>query len=50
MLPSPLQKKKGGIEDPKGAGVVSSGAELPPTPPATGSRKAPVASWGKPLP
>ena len=40
----------GGIDDPKGAGVVSSGAALPPIPPVTGSRKAPVASWGKPLP
>lgn len=33
-----------------GAGVVSSGATLPPIPPITGSRKSPVASWGKPLP
>jgi outer membrane protein assembly factor BamB len=41
---------KGGIDDPKGAGVVSSGVELPPIPPATGNRKAPVASWGRPLP
>ena len=40
----------GGIDDPKGAGIVSSGATLPPIPPVTGSRKRPVASWGKPLP
>ena len=40
----------GGIDDPKGAGVVSSGATLPPIPPLGGDRKKPVASWGKPLP
>ena len=40
----------GGIDDPKGAGVVSSGATLPPIPPLSGDRKRPVASWGKPLP
>jgi DNA-binding beta-propeller fold protein YncE len=40
----------GGVDDPKGAGVVSSGATLPPIPPLTGDRKKPVASWGKPLP
>ncbi|HET9340392.1 MAG TPA: PQQ-binding-like beta-propeller repeat protein [Casimicrobiaceae bacterium] len=40
----------GGIDNPKGAGVVSSGATLPPIPPVTGSRREPVASWGKPLP
>ena len=33
-----------------GAGAVSSGVTLPPIPPVTGSRKNPVASWGKPLP
>jgi DNA-binding beta-propeller fold protein YncE len=33
-----------------GAGMVSSGVVLPTTPPATGNRKNPVASWGKPLP
>ncbi|MFO1217204.1 MAG: PQQ-binding-like beta-propeller repeat protein [Burkholderiaceae bacterium] len=33
-----------------GAGVVSSGAVLPPIPPVTGSRQRPVPSWGKPLP
>jgi hypothetical protein len=33
-----------------GAGIVSSGAVLPPIPPVSGSRKNPVASWGKPLP
>jgi len=33
-----------------GAGIVSSGAKLPPIPPVTGSRRQPVASWGKPLP
>ncbi len=33
-----------------GAGIVSSGVELPPIPPLTGNRKSPVASWGKPLP
>jgi hypothetical protein len=34
----------------RGAGIVSSGVALPALPPVTGSRKAPVASWGKPLP
>ncbi|MBI4740281.1 MAG: hypothetical protein HY777_01710 [Betaproteobacteria bacterium] len=34
----------------KGAGIVSSGVALPPIPPATGNRKNPVPSWGKPLP
>lgn len=33
-----------------GAGIVSSGATLPPVPPVTGSRDKPVPSWGKPLP
>jgi DNA-binding beta-propeller fold protein YncE len=33
-----------------GAGIVSSGAVLPPIPAVTGNRKKPVASWGKPLP
>jgi DNA-binding beta-propeller fold protein YncE len=33
-----------------GAGMVSSGAVLPPIPPVTGSRLKPVPSWGKPLP
>jgi len=33
-----------------GAGVVSSGAVLPPIPAVTGNRQKPVASWGKPLP
>jgi len=33
-----------------GAGIVSSGVPLPPVPPVTGSRRAPVPSWGKPLP
>jgi outer membrane protein assembly factor BamB len=33
-----------------GAGIVSSGATLPPMPPVTGNRDKPVASWGKPLP
>ncbi len=33
-----------------GAGIVSSGATLPPLPPITGNRAKPVASWGKPLP
>ena len=33
-----------------GAGIVSSGVKLPPIPPVTGNRAAPVASWGKPLP
>ena len=40
----------GGADDPKGDGVVSSGVALPPIPKVTGSRSAPVASWGKPLP
>ena len=33
-----------------GAGMVSSGAVLPPIPPVTGSRTKMVPSWGKPLP
>ncbi len=33
-----------------GAGIVSSGTVLPPSPPATGTRAKPVPSWGKPLP
>ena len=33
-----------------GAGIVSSGVELPKPPPVTGDRKKPVPSWGKPLP
>ncbi len=33
-----------------GAGIVSSGAVLPPIPPVTGSRAKMVPSWGKPLP
>jgi len=33
----------------RGAGVVSSGVTLPSRPPVTGSRQAPVPSWGKPL-
>lgn len=33
-----------------GAGIVSSGVNLPPIPPVSGSREKPVASWGKPLP
>ena len=33
-----------------GAGAVSSGVALPQPPPATGSRQAPVPSWGRPLP
>ncbi|MBP8019079.1 MAG: hypothetical protein KAY82_03490, partial [Hylemonella sp.] len=33
-----------------GAGIVSSGAVLPPMPPVTGNRLTPVPSWGKPLP
>ncbi len=40
----------GGIDDPKGAGAVSSGAVLPPIPPLTGSRSQPVAAWPGPLP
>jgi DNA-binding beta-propeller fold protein YncE len=36
--------------DMTGAGIVSSGAVLPPMPPVTGNRKARVPSWGKPLP
>jgi hypothetical protein len=34
----------------RGAGIVSSGATLPPIPQVTGDRRNPVASWGKPLP
>jgi DNA-binding beta-propeller fold protein YncE len=37
-------------EEMRGAGAVSSGVTLPPIPPVTGSRRAPVPSWGKPLP
>jgi DNA-binding beta-propeller fold protein YncE len=33
-----------------GAGMVSSGVALPSSPPVTGSRRAPVSSWGRPLP
>ncbi|MGZ5097275.1 MAG: outer membrane protein assembly factor BamB family protein [Usitatibacter sp.] len=33
-----------------GAGIVSSGVDLLPIPPVSGSREKPVASWGKPLP
>jgi hypothetical protein len=33
-----------------GAGIVSSGAVLPPPPAVTGTRAKPVESWGKPLP
>jgi hypothetical protein len=40
----------GGLDDPKGAGAVSSGVALPPVPKVTGSRRNPVPSWGKPLP
>lgn len=34
----------------RGAGVVSSGTQLPAPPPVTGNRRQPVPSWGKPLP
>src|SRR4030095_1873065 len=37
-------------EEMVGAGAVSSGVALPPVPPVTGSRHAPVRSWGRPLP
>jgi outer membrane protein assembly factor BamB len=37
-------------EEMTGAGIVSSGVQLPPPPPATGTRQSPVPSWGKPLP
>ncbi len=40
----------GGVDHPKGAGVVSSGVALPPILPVTGDRRKPVPSWGKPLP
>ena len=46
----PAELVKGSIDDPKGAGAVSSGVALPAIPPATGNRNSPVASWGKPLP
>jgi len=46
----PAELTGGQVDHPKGAGVVSSGVALPPIPPVSGSRKAPVASWGKPLP
>lgn len=47
--------KPAGVEVPvtaemTGAGMVSSGAVLPPIPPVTGSRTRLVPSWGKPLP
>jgi outer membrane protein assembly factor BamB len=54
-----VSKTKGGKSDAHpvkvtpemtGAGIVSSGADLPPIPPVSGSREKPVASWGKPLP
>ena len=35
----------GGIDDPKGAGAVSSGAALPPIPAVSGDRAHPVAPW-----
>jgi hypothetical protein len=52
---SPRTAKKpafvpGGIDDPKGAGIVSSGATLPPIPPVTGDRASPVAAWPGVLP
>jgi hypothetical protein len=34
----------------RGAGIVSSGVALPPTPPVSGNRTNPVPSWGRPLP
>jgi DNA-binding beta-propeller fold protein YncE len=34
----------------QGAGIVSSGAALPPIPPVTGSRDKPVTAWAGPLP
>ncbi len=40
----------GSVDDPKGAGAVSSGTVLPAIPPTTGNRANPVPSWGKPLP
>ncbi len=46
----PADLTGGKVDDPKGAGVVASGVALPAIPPVTGSRKAPVPSWGKPLP
>ncbi|HEX4942744.1 MAG TPA: PQQ-binding-like beta-propeller repeat protein [Usitatibacteraceae bacterium] len=50
MASPPADLVKGGIDDPKGAGAVSSGVALPPIPPVSGNRNSPVASWGKPLP
>ena len=46
----PADLTGGNVDDPKGAGVVASGVALPAIPPVTGSRKSPVATWGKPLP
>ncbi len=46
----PADLVQGSVDDPKGAGVVSSGVVLPAIPPVSGNRKSPVASWGKPLP
>jgi outer membrane protein assembly factor BamB len=37
-------------EEMTGAGIVSSGVQLPPPPPATGTRENPVPSWNNPLP
>lgn len=52
---SPRTAKKpafvpGGVDDPKGAGAVSSGVTLPPIPPVTGDRASPVAAWPGVLP
>lgn len=46
----PAELTGGTVDDPKGAGAVSSGVALPAIPPVTGSRKSPVPSWGGPLP
>lgn len=52
---TPAAKKRDGVPvavtpEMRGAGIVSSGATLPPIPPVTGNRSKPVPSWGKPLP
>ena len=49
-IPSPSGIEVQVTAEMMGAGLVSSGALLPPIPTITGNRQNPVASWGKPLP
>lgn len=53
--PAAARKRHDGVpvqvtREMRGAGIVSSGAALPPIPPVTGNRRNPVPSWGPPLP